>query len=236
MKWNTETDDIEHGSWFRGKLYPMRSDVSFDGTWMVYLAMGTSGETWSGLCKVPWLKTIRHSPNRGTWFGGGYWSDKRTLCTNGWTEEKRDVKTKLPFKLLPLSTCYGEDEGVLYPRLERDGWQRAGAFGKEREIKSSKGYIVACDNDAGWYWQPSAQHPTLRVFYRGYFVNGRTFEFLVDEHPQILDKTIDWATWDYLGQLVVARSGAVEKYRLQDLAVGQPAFKKSFEELTPPWA
>jgi Ni,Fe-hydrogenase maturation factor len=34
---------IEEGSWFRGKLYALRCDVSFDGKHMVYLAMGSRG-------------------------------------------------------------------------------------------------------------------------------------------------------------------------------------------------
>jgi hypothetical protein len=31
IRWNTRTDELEHGSWFHGKLYPKRCDVSFDG-------------------------------------------------------------------------------------------------------------------------------------------------------------------------------------------------------------
>jgi hypothetical protein len=36
----------------------MRCDVSFDGEFMVYLAMGASGKTWNGVCRLPWLTTV----------------------------------------------------------------------------------------------------------------------------------------------------------------------------------
>ncbi|MEM7773351.1 MAG: hypothetical protein AAF327_22955, partial [Cyanobacteria bacterium P01_A01_bin.37] len=61
IRWNTKTDRLEHGSWFNGKLYPKRCDISFDGQWMVYLAMGDSGNTWTPalarslyLCSFSW--------------------------------------------------------------------------------------------------------------------------------------------------------------------------------------
>lgn len=71
IKWNTETDEMEHGSWFRGRIYEMRSDVSFDGQYMIYLAMGSGGDTWTGVCNPPYLKTLIDWENMGAWYGGG---------------------------------------------------------------------------------------------------------------------------------------------------------------------
>lgn len=232
MRWNTETDEIEHGSWFRGKLYPLRCDVSFDGNWMVYLAMGAGGNTWNGLCRLPWLKTVCESDNTGAWNGGGYWANRTTLLTNSWSKIQREEKP--PFKLSPMSTEYGEDEGVLYPRMERDGWNRAGPFGKERELKNAKKYTVICEGDSGWRFQPTTSHPCLSCFYRGYLEHGRTFEFSLEGYPDLLDQRVDWATWDSVGQLIVARSGGVERYRLTDLPYGKPSLERSFEDLGPP--
>ena len=33
IKWNTETDEIEHGSWFRGQIDLRHCDLSWDGTY-----------------------------------------------------------------------------------------------------------------------------------------------------------------------------------------------------------
>jgi len=63
LLWNTRKNTLDAGSWFNGKLYPMRYDVSPDGNCMVYSAMGSYGETWNEVCIVPWLKTIAESNN-----------------------------------------------------------------------------------------------------------------------------------------------------------------------------
>ena len=77
--WDTIKDRLEHGSWFNGKLYPKRCDVSLDGRLMVYLAIGDRGQTWNGVCQLPWLKTLAESENMGTWYGGGVFVGKNRL-------------------------------------------------------------------------------------------------------------------------------------------------------------
>lgn len=69
---NTDKGTYEEGAWFTGKLYAMRCDVSFDGNWFVYLALGGKGQTWNGISMLPRLTCIAESNNLGTWFGGGY--------------------------------------------------------------------------------------------------------------------------------------------------------------------
>ena len=81
IRWNVEHDEFEHGSWFTGHIYVERSDVSFDGKWMVYLARGAGGTTWNGVCLLPYLKTYLEAGAPDTWGGGGYWRDSETLLT-----------------------------------------------------------------------------------------------------------------------------------------------------------
>ena len=57
---DTETHAIDEGSWFRGMLYELHCDVSFDGKFMVYPARGAGDQLWSGVCRLPWLKTLVH--------------------------------------------------------------------------------------------------------------------------------------------------------------------------------
>ena len=232
IRWNTQDDCLEYGSWFNGKLYPQRCDISFDGKWMVYLAMGGRGNTWNGVCLLPRLKTYLESDNIGTWFGGGYWKNEKELLLNGWGEPQGQI----PFKLGELKPQFGgEDLSVLYPRLERDGWTRSGNnYGNKVEAKNSKKYIVNCENDDGWYWQPSRKHPILRMYYRGYLERGYTFEFKLEDYLEILDSTVDWATWDFLGNLVLAKQGKLYKYELDDFKRGKPSFCKDLESLEQP--
>lgn len=233
INWNTQTGELTYGSWFRGKLYPLRCDVSFDGRWMVYLALGSNGDTWNGVCETPWLKTIAEAPNTGTWHGGGYWESSQKLNVNNWKPTERT--SALPFKITGYRSDFGEDEGVLYPRLERDGWRRSGPIGDNRDISTPSKYRIQCLNDPGWYWKFSPSHPTLRMIYLGYLDHGRTFSFRLDGHESLLDNpAVSWATWDALGNLVVARAGAIEKFTLADIDRATPSFSRDLENLQPP--
>jgi hypothetical protein len=73
IAWDTETDQMEHGSWFRGRLYPLRCDLSFDGQWLVYFAFGPTRElySWVAISRPPWLRAEVLWPQSGCWVGGG---------------------------------------------------------------------------------------------------------------------------------------------------------------------
>jgi len=229
IRWNTKSDTLEYGSWFTGKLYPKRCDISFDGQWMVYLAMGATGETWNGISKAPFLRTVAESSNMGTWYGGGYWPDDRTVLLNGWSPEKG----KVPFKTKEIKSDFGgEDLGVLYPRWRRDGWRRRGDnYGTSREIKNAKKYIVECDDDDGWEHMPSTEHPILTTKYLGYLTHGYTFKFELDCDISCFDKSVDSACWDSLGNLVYSREGVLYKYSLDDIRRGSPGSKHNLERI-----
>lgn len=236
IRWNTQNDSLEYGSWFKGNLYLNKCDISFDGQWMVYLAMGgKNGNTWNGVCQLPKLKTYLEGKNYGTWFGGGYWKNEEELLINGWAGE---IKGTVPFKIGNFSSEFGaESLGLLYARLQRDGWKRSGVnYGKNVKNKESKKYIVQCIGDDGWYYQPTRKHPTLKMHYKGYFGgHGYTFKFSIDEYPELIDSTVDWVNWDFLGNLVFAKQGKLYKYKLNDFQKGEPSFCKDLENLVPPW-
>lgn len=227
---------IEHGSWFRGKLYPLRCDVSFDGRYMVYLAMGSQANTWNGVCQLPWLTTLTEADNMGAWFGGGYFADKKLLRTNAWGQPDfyPPKHARAPFTLEPYRSRYGgEDLGVVYERLARDGFQRLGeSWGTERNLGTRK-LQVARDGDDGWGRRFRRGGPTLKIRYAGYLEHGYTFAFWLDEHPGLLDGA-SWANWDVNGDLWVARPGVVEAYAPTDLARGVPSFSLDTDQFEPP--
>jgi hypothetical protein len=103
------------------------------------------------------------------------------------------------------------------------------------QVNDSKKFIVKCIGDNGWYWQPTPKHPILRMYYKGFFTGqGYTFNFSIDEYPELLDNTVDWASWDFLDNLVFAKEGKLYKYKLNDFKKGEPSFCKDLEPLVPP--
>ena len=232
IRWDTRGDRLEHGSWFEGKLYAKRCDVSFDGRWMVYLAMGASGETWNGICHPPFLRTVAEGENMGAWFGGGCWRDRKTLMLNQW----QPIKGSVPFAFENMKAEFGgEDLSVLYARWRRDGWQRRGDnYGTQRVIANASSYQVECIGDDGWQNRPTSKHPALIVRYKGYLTHGYTFRFELDGYPDLLDASVDSACWDSLGNLLYSRQGVLYKYSLQDLELGREGAVHDLEALVKP--
>ncbi len=221
LRWNTRTGEVESGSWFDGKLYPKRCDVSFDGQWMVYLAMGASGNTWNGLCRLPYLKTQMEGPNMGTWFGGGYFYDGYTLLLNGW----QPVKGRSPFRTEPMQPLFGgEDLSVWFARMARDGWVRMGEnYGESRRLTDIPGYRVECVGDDGWRHQPTKRDPPLFAHYAGYLEHGYTLRYSLEGYPDLLDEHVDSACRDSLGNLIYSRLGIVYRFSRGDLRRGEPS-------------
>ena len=209
---DTETHLVTEGSWFSGRIHEMKCDVSFDGEFMVYLAIGRKYTAWSGLCRLPWLTTLVESENPGINWGGGYFSDRNVLVTNGW--RKISSAADVPFTLTskPLTYFAAENRGMLYQKLARDGFTPIG--------------------DDGWAKRPSLHHPVLKVSYLGYD-HGEQFFFSLDERPDLLNGA-SWATWDSGHNLWVAKPGIVEQYTLDDLRSGTPSYTLDVDQFEPP--
>jgi hypothetical protein len=81
--WNTATDALEHGAWFRGRIYEERCDLSPDGELFLYFALQgrrwrTSYEgAWTAVSRPPWLHALALWPQGHTWGGGGRFLDRR---------------------------------------------------------------------------------------------------------------------------------------------------------------
>jgi hypothetical protein len=232
---DTERHRVKQGSWFRGVLYVMRCDVSFDGKFMVYLAMGKPGpETWSGLCRLPWLKTLVDAEGVGASWGGGYFPERQVLMSNGWRPEKIAASSEIPFTVSagPLAYSTSEDPGILYKRFERDGFRRLGeSWGVEET--STNPYRITCTGDDGWGHRPSLHHPELKVRYLGFWDSNHKFAFSLDQHPDVVEGA-SWVTWDSGGNLWVAKPGVVEQFTLKDMPRGTPSFSLDVDGFEPP--
>jgi hypothetical protein len=202
IRWNVETDRFEHGSWFTGHIYVHSSDVSFDGKWMVYLARGVRGTTWNGVCLLPYLKTYLETETPDSWGGGGYWKDKRTLVTNEWAATKGTV----PFKI----ENHANPRGVFKQRMLRDGW-------------------IQNEAENCWTRQFHRRGPTLEARYKK---DAADLEFRLLEYPELLNQSVESATFASNGALIFAQDGWVYRYTSNDLRRGKPAFAADLNGLT----
>ena len=229
----TEKHWVNEGSWFRGVLYAMDSDVSFDGRFMVYRARGMSGDTWTGVCRLPWLKTLVHVETPIT--GGGYFSGRQDLKTHGWDcREKSFSSDDIRFRIeRDTKRHFGDELAVIYGRFERDGFARLGDnWGYEQEFKTPQ-YQVVCTGDDGWGCRPGRGYPELQVRYMGFLDSAFRFAFRLEEFPHIVEGA-SWATWDSGKNLWVARPGIVEQYTLDDLRSGTPSYSLDVDQFEPP--
>lgn len=79
IAWNTDTNTLEYGTLFEGKLFVERCDVSPDGQYLAYMAIGRDGKVWTGVSRVPFLAALTHLNQDDTYFGGGLFTATGTL-------------------------------------------------------------------------------------------------------------------------------------------------------------
>jgi hypothetical protein len=240
LRWDTRTDQIEHGSWFYGRIYEKRCDLSPDGEWLVYFASAQHASdfpTWTGLCRPPWLKTVAESEGIGTWLGGGFWRDAHTLLVNGCGEltapegQEAERGLHLPFRI--EGHQWNRDPGdleVLSHRLDRD-WQPDEAASAPRTLSKPSGNWSMRGVTWTWVRQPTPRHPALRA--TGPYGMQSGFRFELECHGGFLDGA-DWCDYDALGQLVFSREGALHRCEPNDVRQGKVTQRIELEQLTPP--
>ncbi len=89
VRWHTDTDRLEHGAWFKGRIYEERCDLSPDGELFLYFALKgsrwrtTYKGTWTAVSRPPWLHALVLWPEGSTWGGGGRFVDRRKVVLRG---------------------------------------------------------------------------------------------------------------------------------------------------------
>jgi hypothetical protein len=87
--WHTDTDEFDHGAWFKGRIYEERCDLSPDGQVFLYFALQgsrwrtTYKGTWTAVSRPPWLQALVLWPHGDTWGGGGRFVGERKVAL--WT-------------------------------------------------------------------------------------------------------------------------------------------------------
>jgi len=127
-RWDRDTNQIEPGQWFHGRVYERRCDLSPDGRLFVYFAAKHGrrddaddiGEAWTAISRLPYFTALTLWTNLGSWYGGGMFEgDRKVLldasCTQ--TPHPKFRPHKLKVRPCPWETAPWEQ------RLLRDGWR-----------------------------------------------------------------------------------------------------------------
>ena len=221
--WNTAIDHLEPGSRFAGTLHVEECDLSFDGKWMLYAAIGGDGEAWSGLCQPPYLRTVadgRHAPG----IGGGGWVSEKQLCVGNWEIPQGvcpyEVKSFAEHNQVNDDVCHGL--GFLQTRLRRDGWKRIPAALETQHIYGRD--VVVKDQLTS---QPANNLPKLHMIIDA--DKRKRYTFQLDGYPDLVDEKVSWANWDCNDNLIVARLGVLYRFDFQAIQKKTPTFKLDLE-------
>jgi hypothetical protein len=136
IAWSLRGDSFQLGQWLKGRIYPLRSDLSADGRHIVYFASNFGARapdppSWTAVSCVPWLKAIELWTKDDAWHGGGMFGrgdDWRLNDGYGHQEALRTSRVRrvpdYPYpELAQAATEWGAECLRIYvPRMLREGW------------------------------------------------------------------------------------------------------------------
>lgn len=251
IAWDTQRDTFEHGAWFHGRIYERRSDLSPDGTKLIYFVNKFTSKTvedeeytyaWTAVSKVPYLTALALWPKGNCWWGGGLFQDNYTVFLNHRPSEAAPHPRHPPNRLRVISNpdAAGEDDPLYSQRLTRDGWVVRQAWRWER---------IGWDGfrtDVPEVRVRSHPNTRLAVVLERRLDGLRYREQFALETPNGRGSVdlggTDWSDWDQAGRLILLRAGKVwaapvkgsqiaEPSPLIDLTADRPAPRE-----TPRWA
>ena len=209
VAWDTDCDRIETGAWFRGKLYPRRSDISADGRWLCYFALKHGnwdlGDTYIAISRLPWLTALAAWPTGGTWTRGCHFTCAGRATSVGPPE----------FGTIPAKFAFWLDytSGDQFAAEKRRGFTEApdspprnpsDIFDQNRLARVCR---IQPGGDAKLIIQTLAHGEFQRPA-----IEGMTVAYSLEQQGQVhsLDD-VQWADWDHSGRLIVAtKTGQIE--------------------------
>ena len=234
IRWNTDDDSFEYGSWLRGKIFFERSDISTDGGKLLYFATKYTNRdldfptAYTALSRLPWLTALCAWPNGDTHYGGGLFENDNKIWVNQatWPHGPLAENAALPpnFEVDYENALWDPNyHGLL--RLERSGWKPIERY--------PWGSIPArrVQSDGTWAWGPTDPDCPIHTpaFIRtiheknsasGEFSlvltsifehlkpNSQTFAWRNNHSKKsILLENVSWADWDKKGRLLYAKAG-----------------------------
>lgn len=230
-KWDVAGGTYEPGAWFKGRIFPRRSDVSPDGRYLCYFAHQPTatweyGESWVAVSRLPWLTALHAFAGLGTWETGYRFTE------DGVSDHPDDGDLPMPWGLR------GIGRGQFLTERRR-GWEEA-PDSPERDPKD----IWDVRRNARLRKARPGGGSTLRVesvglpggeFGEGQAVDGLRVAYSLEADGDVtLLPDVQWADWDAQGRLLVATRDARLQIRDPDAgAGGEVLFDRDLAPLEP---
>lgn len=240
IKWHLDSDTLEFGQWFKGRIYERRCDLSPSGELLIYLAakfrchdpMGS----WTAISKPPYLTALALWPGTGSWGGGGIFEEEDLLLLNQSPRQdpfpngyKRRKSMRVEFYKGQLDDGplgwhqlgSGGDFPIYHSLLLKNQWRH---INEEVHGKSEGKLYKYGGNFRPFAYEKPCRGLRLQMQFKGtgqknqprYLTNYAVFnsndELLLD-----LPRT-DWADWDG-HDLVIAKKGKL--FRLTSEKIGR---------------
>jgi hypothetical protein len=181
IKWNTDTDTFEPGQWFKGRIFEDRSDISPDGTKLLYFAEKITPVTlkdpsytthWTAVSKLPYLTALALWPNGDRTcenkfpsakylFGGGVFLSDSEVCLSIGNSDRAPHPKHVP-QGLTVRTVRDSPAWLGYPQTSMDSWTDEQFH---RYLESLDQIISRCETDRhGWQYVPANYTAFGRLF------------------------------------------------------------------------
>jgi hypothetical protein len=159
IMWDRTNDKFKPGSWFKGRIFAGRSDVSPDGRHLIYFAMGgvawaipATGGTWTAISQLPSLKAVALWGQGDTWSGGGEFITNESFRLNA------DSSTFLIRDNSGLRREKYQPHRPYRSRMERDGWVARRGDGEKLILEKTilQGWVL---RRFGWHGSYELEQP-----------------------------------------------------------------------------
>jgi hypothetical protein len=223
IRWNTAADTFEPGQWFRGRIYGRRSDLSPDGSKLIYFAakhaLGTYGSNrislWTAVSRPPYLTALAFWPDFSlTYYGGGLFESNDSLILNTCFDPAEVARPDYPAPdhikavrpppphVRATAEPMGMENDLEHRRLARDGWVIRDLRGKRAPSGGVKALSSGTRRPGDYL---------LKATHTWSMTGERTSYELHDLAlgSRTALPRVTWADWDQQGRFVFAREGAL---------------------------
>ena len=220
LLWHTDTDEVEEGQWFKGRIYERRCDLSPDGKFLIYFAANYKLPyfSWTAVSKPPFLTALALWPKGDCWGGGGLFDKEGTIRLNHGAHEMAlaedfTVPARVRVEQLGKWAGGGEDDPIMHMRLTRDGWKFLQTGERiEHRLKDS----VWLEFKPALVWSKTharCGRYELQMHISGiherdgpWYIIDHVLKNRADGSTIMLERT-DWADWSNWGDLLFAKDG-----------------------------